>query len=337
MKPTTNPTPRTRPSGAGQTAVPGSATVSGMTTPAATDTGRDMRALFRLLLVLIGAVATVTFALSYYGIRDYAERVMGLPRWMSWLAPVAVDVFSLVGLVSAIALAAATLRARTYAWFVFVVAATASVGANIAHASERHLSHAGVVGAAVVPLFFLLSSHLAVVVRRHVVSQRPTAPASDMSQVGATGAAAARVASAGPIGGADVAPDVATHVASGAGPVSLVRPYVATGHVAGAVAPAAPAVSQPATPRATATRRTPARPMSRTGDTDSVKVARRRVAKGDTCATVAADLGVSKKTVERWTADLRESRTAATPNVASGDTKPANGHRPDIDLAGVTS
>lgn len=333
MQPTTTPEPRFAPTGeAGQTAAPTSATVADMTTAkhaANTDTGRDTRVLFRVLLTLTGAVAAVTFALSYYGIRDYGERVMGLPRWMSWLAPVAVDVFSLVGLVSAIALATATLRSRSYAWFVFVVAAGASVGANIAHANDRHLPWAGVVGAAGAPLFFLLSSHLAVVVRRHTMSQQATRHGPDMSQ----SAQVTPVVGVAPRDMPD-APETDTTLAGG---VSLFRPYVVADHVAPADTTTSQQTSQTPTRAVAAKVRHSDKPASRKvsqqSDTDSQKIARRRVARGDTCAAVARDIGVSAKTVERWTADIRARRANAT---SDSDTKPVNGSTDHPDFAGVS-
>lgn len=68
----------------------------------------------------------------------------------------------------------------------------------------------------------------------------------------------------------------------------------------------------PAAPRRT---RTPKpRPNVTRNATGNQSVARRRVAAGESCATVALSLGVSKKTVERWTGDIREQRQAtATP------------------------
>lgn len=257
---------------------------------------------YRALLCLTGAVAAVTFALSYYGIRDYAERVMGLPRWMSWLAPVAVDVFSLVGLVSAIALATARWRSRAYAWFVFVVAAVASVGANVAHANERRLAWEGIVGAAAVPLFFLLSSHLVVVVRRHVVSRRP-APSVSQPE----GASRQVTADVAPVNGVAVpAPMSHPHVSQ----VSLDK-----------TPPGVPDVSQPVSPPATrAPARGASRPATRGTDDPKMRAARRRVTKGDTCADVAVSLGVSKKTVERWTADIRASRATPPPSDTGSDT-----------------
>lgn len=252
---------------------------------------------YRVLLALTAGVAAVTFALSYYGIRDYAERIMALPRWMSWLAPVAVDVFSLVGLVSAIGLATATWRSRTYAWCIFVVAAAASVGANTAHASHRGLSWEGVVGAAAAPLFFLLSSHLAVVVRRHVVSQRaslaPAVVSHPESPVEAP--AVSYVAPVEPQVSADVAPAPVSRPTSPA--VSLTRDSSET-----AAAEARPPLRK-ATPPRPATR-----PVARQSDEANRRTARRRVTRGESCATVAVSLGVSKKSVERWTQDIRLAR-----------------------------
>ncbi len=78
----------------------------------------------------------------------------------------------------------------------------------------------------------------------------------------------------------------------------------------------------------------PSQPVSRSatrrGDSDKTRVARRRVARGDSCASVARDLEVSAKTVERWTADIRAARTEPTP-------PKVNGSADHPTLTGVTS
>jgi hypothetical protein len=123
--------------------------------------------------------------------------------------------------------------------------------------------------------------------------------------------------------------------------VSLVRPYVATPNVgrSDTDSDTSPDSDMSHVPTATPTQdvaakvaktdRKMSRPVSRPSDTDKVKTARRRVARGDSCAAVARDIDVTAKTVERWTKDIREARAAATPAT--------NGHRPDIDLTGVSS
>jgi hypothetical protein len=78
---------------------------------------------------------------------------------------------------------------------------------------------------------------------------------------------------------------------------------------------AAPATAAPAAPVPAAKSRQPAaakRPARKTAKGDTPRdVARRRVGDGDTCATVAMSLGVDKRTVERWTGDIRQARQRA--------------------------
>jgi putative effector of murein hydrolase LrgA (UPF0299 family) len=114
-----------------------------------------------------GAVVTVAFVLSFYGLNDFGRRIMRLPISLSVLVPIGLDVFSLCGILATYLLRRATWRVRAYTWLVFFVPAGLSIAGNVAHAEHRQLGLAGVVAAALIPVILALATHLVVVVQRH--------------------------------------------------------------------------------------------------------------------------------------------------------------------------
>lgn len=239
---------------------------------------RGWRAALAALIALTVAVGVVTFTLSFVGLRDYGIRVQGLNTWLAPLVPVGVDILSLCGVAATYLLRHAAVRVRAYAWLVFGVAVALSVAGNLTHAVARHLSPAGMVGAAAWPILLALAAHLVIVTRR-ALERHDQRTGSD-------------------IGGATGAEDVAPEPAPAA---DIVGPT------------AAPTTS----PRVAPARRKPApkrQPRARNlSDNDLAKhTARRRVAAGESCATVARDVGVAAKTVERWTTDIRAARDTTT-------------------------
>jgi hypothetical protein len=215
-------------------------------------------------------VAVITFILSFAGLTDYGARVARL-GWLSPLAPLAVDGLTLVAIAATFLLRHAHWRLRLYAWLVFGIASVASVAGNLSHANARALSWDGMVGAALWPIFLALASHLAIVTRRALERNEPAATS------------------------------VATPPAN-----------VAVANVAAAVERVSLAKPRPVATRrpAAAKKRPPVRqPVSRDNEV-AKQDARRRVKAGESCAQVATDLGVTRKTVERWTEDIRASRHA---------------------------
>ncbi len=290
------------------------------------------------------AVAVAGFTLSYDAIRTVGISAHIRPGW-AWLLPVSVDGAMAVATVAAVVVRQMTDRTAWYPWLVVVTGALISIACNGLHATGQLLDNDVVRFAvsAIPALMLTLSVHLLVtliLLSRQSVSQSPgdasTGAESDMPPtVSAQVAAEIGVA-------ADVAPPAIAALPIVSGQVSLVRPYVATSGVAQAVAtgdatadtdmtrePTRAATSDVAVKVAGADRKV-SRPVSQSSDTGKVKVARRRVARGDSCASVARDINVSAKTVERWTADIRAARAVPAP-------PKVNGSADHPTLTGVTS
>lgn len=244
------------------------------------DERRGWRAAYLVLIGLTVAVGVVTFTLSFVGLRDYGIRVEGLSPWLAPLVPIGVDVLSLCGVAATYLLRCSRARVRAYAWLVFGVAVALSVAGNLTHAVARHLSPAGMVGAAAWPILLALASHLVIVTRRAL--DRDTATPVSLGATPAVAPVAARAV------GHTLVSDRST-----SGAFDRSDPDgSAVAAVAGRVA------SQ--------------------GDNDIIRQrARHRVAAGEPCDPVAQDLGVSKKSVERWTRDIREARRRGAATVAT--------------------
>jgi hypothetical protein len=255
---------------------------------------RGWRAALAALIALTVAVGVVTFTLSFVGLRDYGIRVQGLNTWLAPLVPVGVDILSLCGVAATYLLRHAAVRVRAYAWLVFGVAVALSVAGNLTHAVARHLSAAGMVGAAAWPILLALAAHLVIVTRR-ALERHDQHIRSDIG--GATGAE-------------DIAPEptpVSVSVADIVGPTTA--PTVPADNPDSTPATSPRVASRPA--RKPAPKRQP-RPRNLSDNDLAKHTARRRVTAGESCATVARDVGVAPKTVERWTTDIRAARDTAT-------------------------
>lgn len=262
---------------------------------------RGWLAAYRALLGLTVAVGAVTFTLSFVGLRDYGIRVEQLDPWLAPLVPIGVDVLSLCGVAATYLLRQARARVRAYAWLVFGVAVALSVAGNLTHAVARHMSPAGMVGAAAWPILLALTSHLVIVTRRALERGEPRTVAAtpdeclcgryDCPECG------------GPLSGASVSPAVSQAAEVSVSDTDV--PPVAT-------SPARPASPQPRQRR----------PVARDNDITK-QSARRRVHAGESCDKVATDLKVSKKTVERWTKDIREARQRGATAAPAGDSDDA--------------
>jgi hypothetical protein len=260
------------------------------------------------LFVCAAIVAVVTFVLSFHGLDDYGDTVAGLGR-LSWLVPLGVDGLTLTAIAATFLLARAAYRVRLYAWTVFAIANTASVAGNLSHANARHLPWDGAAGAAAWPILLTLASHLAIVTRRSLARRISDADDQALSQPAVQVAAPADAASVSQ----DVAPAASDLPQADGAAVS----QPAASDSGTAAAPVPPVVATPAAPTAAPK---PRQRRTTPGGTPRDN-ARRRVAAGESCATVAMSLGKDKRTVERWTADVREARQ----NGAAQATKEAAG------------
>jgi hypothetical protein len=266
----------------------------------ASDSNSDHRVALAALLASALLVAAVTFVLSFHGLSDYGFRVAGFGS-LSPLVPVGADGMALVAVAATFLLRHARLRVRLYAWSVFAVAVASSVAGNLSHAASRHLATEGMIGAAVWPVFLAMASHLVIVVRRELDRHRP-APVERV------------VATANSIEDAPVAASDSTPADADPREWEItILPLAATATDAdnnGAHEEVAAVASDipPATPVAATAPKRPRRTTPRNTNCDK---ARKRVAAGDSCATVALALGVEKRTVERWTQDIRQARQSA--------------------------
>lgn len=261
---------------------------------------RAHRAAVWALLACLTAVAVVTFVLSFHGLDDYGDRVADLGR-LSWLVPIGIDGLTLTAIAATFLLATAPFRVRLYAWLVFVAANAASVAGNLSHAHHRHLPWDGAVGAAAWPIMLTLASHLAIVTRRALATRTPTTP-DPVTQ-------APQPATTNPERELTFIPD-------GDG----MRIIDTSPHL---VSPTTDAV-----PADTKTRHARPRRQGRRaktgGDSSLREDARRRYLDGELCAEIAAAVGRDKRTVQRWTEDLRQPTTPATPALTL---TPVNGHK----------
>jgi hypothetical protein len=235
--------------------------------------GGDRRMAYLALLGCTIGVGAVTFVLSFVGLRDFAERVVGFDRTMSWLVPVGVDGLTLCAVAATMIVRHGRWHVRLYTWSVFGVAVAASVAGNLSHAQALGLTWHGHIGAGAWPVFLALSSHLVIVVRRHMERERPTA------SVARPGRSPVRQ------------------------PAATSAPPETTPAVAPATRPPRSARRQRTGGRDNDLTRQQARAAYRRGNTD--------------LSAIATRLGVSKRSVERYTADLRQ--TPAATNTPTGD------------------
>lgn len=130
------------------------------------DPNRDTsRRAFGALLTFTLLVGAVTFTLSFHGLDNYGAALAGLGD-LAFLVPLGVDGLTLVAVAATYLLRQAPWHVRSYAWLVFAVAIAASVAGNLSYAASRHLTPAGMVGAAAWPILLAFASHMVIVTRR---------------------------------------------------------------------------------------------------------------------------------------------------------------------------
>lgn len=139
----------------------------------------------------IGVAITVTvtvavgaFVLSFEALSVLAE-MSGIPASFAWIWPIVIDGLTTAATVALIALAGHGWRALTYPRFLLLVGASTSIAANALHAVLTPEGSAAPVRAALVaassPLFYLLSTHLVVVLIQLVsrVAATATLPSAE--------------------------------------------------------------------------------------------------------------------------------------------------------------
>jgi len=246
-----------------------------MTATATGDSDRGTRQV--ALYVLLGAtvlVAFMTFALSFQGNDGYGQDVAKV-GYLSVLVPLGIDGLTVVAIAATFLLRHAGWRQRAYAWLVFAVSCGASIAGNLSHADHMHLDVQGRIGAAAWPAMLALTSHLTIVTLRTLDRLAKAVPSTPRRA--ATRPAAPRP----PRSGADVQAAIVRDAED------IVR-------------------AAERLPRA----RT--EPADKPGKWDQAE-ARRRLAAGESCASVALVLGVSKKTIERYQRRRATSTREGTP------------------------
>lgn len=253
------------------------------------------------LLFFTVLVAVVTFVLSFSGLNDYGRRVAGLAN-LSWLVPLGVDGLTLCAVAATFLCRDTRLRVRLYCWIVFAVAVACSVTGNLSHAAARHLSWQGSIGAAAWPILLALASHLVIVVRRNMETAASDMAGGDSqtrrrwwrqpqtTRQAEPGPAPVVLAATQPtLADRDIAARPADHdpVLTRPAPAAPPRPATRT-----------PKPLRPAAPRDNDLTRQKARDMYRRGNAD--------------LGAIASQLGVSKRSVERYTTDLRQAPPSDT-------------------------
>lgn len=143
----------------------------------------DPAALWPALVVTFVVLVAIGFAMSYHGLYTLGRDLMGWPAGLCVLAPVGVDVFSIVGLIATFLAGGAHWRVRFYCWVVFISTVGLSIAGN-AVSAYAHLNAVApvagvpatwgyrqvvvVAGTAVWPALSAAALHLLIVVRRHM-------------------------------------------------------------------------------------------------------------------------------------------------------------------------
>lgn len=147
----------------------------------------DLTALWPAIVVAFLGVLAIAFAMSYHGLFVLGERIMGWPVYLCVVAPIGLDVFSLVGLLATFLTRDAHWRVRLYCWAALLFTVALSIGGNAISAFwllDRVAVLAGetfrwgyaqvsaVAFAAVWPALAAIALHVLIVVRRHLDALR---------------------------------------------------------------------------------------------------------------------------------------------------------------------
>jgi len=147
----------------------------------------DLAALWPAIVAAFLGVLVIAFAMSYHGLFTFGERIMAWSPWLCGVAPIGLDVFSIVGLLATFLTHDAPWRVRSYCWLAFGLTVLLSVGGNaisafwvldrVATVSHERFTWgyqqvSAVAGAAVWPALSAVALHVLIVVRRHLDRRR---------------------------------------------------------------------------------------------------------------------------------------------------------------------
>jgi hypothetical protein len=147
----------------------------------------ELEAMWPAIVAAFVGVLVIAFAMSYHGLFTFGERIMGWAWGLCAVAPIGLDVFSIVGLLATFLTHDAPWRVRLYCWLAFGLTVLLSVGGNAISAfwvldRVADVSHerfvwgyqqvSAVAGAAVWPALSAVALHVLIVVRRHLDRRR---------------------------------------------------------------------------------------------------------------------------------------------------------------------
>lgn len=147
----------------------------------------DLEAMWPAIVQAFLAVLVIAFALSYHGLFTFGERIMGWSPWLCAVAPIGLDVFSIVGLLATFLTHDAPWRVRLYCWAAFGFTVLLSVAGNaistfraldlVAGMADRPFSWgyqqvSAVTFASIWPALSAIALHVLIVVRRWLDRKR---------------------------------------------------------------------------------------------------------------------------------------------------------------------
>lgn len=277
----------------------------------------DVRTVVSLLFAVTSLVALLAFGLTAYGMYGFAHHVLRYPAALAVAAAVIADLFSLCGLIATYALRRSPLRVRVYGWTVFLGFNAISVAGNEAFAVYRKLSMEGRVGAAVAPIALAFAVHLLVIVRRE--TERPSAAPERATERPVATRSERKSDPAIAPGRTDVPIETEINCTATDLPLAPER-----GVVSGNVLAAQDTERNRKSGRVAA-QDGPKGKARRILTLDEKAAAVRRVLDGESPASVADDLGITTRAVQKWKEEHR-NRTSSAPASLNGTA---------VDLAGV--
>lgn len=155
----------------------------------------DVAALWPAAVVAFALVLVIGFFMSYHGLFEFGAVIMHWWFVLCAVAPIGVDLFSVVTLLATFLTHDAPWRVRTYMWMALGLTVLLSVAGNalaeiaVAHAAADRAGHpftwgyaqfSSVAGAAIWPFVYALALHVLIVVRRHL--DRRSDKAREVSQ-----------------------------------------------------------------------------------------------------------------------------------------------------------
>lgn len=147
----------------------------------------DLAAMWPAIVIAFIGVLVIAFAMSYHGLFVFGDVIMGWVLGLCIVAPIGLDVFSLVGLLATFLTRDAPWRVRIYCWAAFLFTVALSIAGNAisayalldADAARRNVElvwgyqqFSAVSGAAFWPALSAVALHVLIVVRRHLDERR---------------------------------------------------------------------------------------------------------------------------------------------------------------------